>query len=198
MVQGESWRTDERFKAVAPMYTTLPSRGGDTQFADMYATCDDLPAQTKRRIQDFRVVHRYDSSRKRGRVVALSATEASTLPEVAHPLVQVHPESGHKGLYSNPNRVEVIVGMPQEESERLLDSLFENVTQPKYQYRHTWRDGDIVIWNDRCTMHKANADIPSGERRLMHRMVIAGYGSGPSLSFRRHALQVEQPVASPR
>lgn len=74
----------------------------------------------------------------------------------------------------NPNRVEVIVGMPQEEGERLLDSLFENVTQPKYQYRHTWRDGDIVIWNDRCTMHKANLDIPSDERHFMHRMVIAG------------------------
>jgi taurine dioxygenase len=85
------------------MYTTpyaihLPSRGGDTQFANMYAACDDFPAQTKRRIQDLCVVHRYDSSRKRGRVVALSATEASTLPEVAHPLVEVHPESGRKGL----------------------------------------------------------------------------------------------------
>lgn len=102
VVQGEPWRTDERFKAVAPMYTTLyaihlPSRGGDTQFANMYAAYDDLPEATKRRIQDLRVVHRYDSSRKCGRVVALSATEPSTLSEVAHPLVQVHPESGRKG-----------------------------------------------------------------------------------------------------
>jgi taurine dioxygenase len=107
-------------------------------------------------------------------VVSLSTTEAATLPEVTHPLVRVHPESGRKGLYLNPNRMEVIVGMDAQASDRLLGELFEHATQPKYQYRHKWRDGDIVIWDDRCTMHKANSDIPPGERRLMHRITVAG------------------------
>jgi taurine dioxygenase len=132
---------------------------------------DDLPEEAKRRIEHLRVVHRYDSSHKRGRVVTLAAAEVSTLPEVVHPLVRVHPESGRKGLYLNPNRMEGIVGMAQDEGDRLLDQLFEHATQPTYQYRHKWLDGDIVIWDDRCTMHKANPDIPAGERRLMHRMV---------------------------
>lgn len=178
VVQGESWHTDESYRADPPNYTTLyavilPSSGGDTQFANMYAAYEDLPEETKRRIEGLQVVHRYDSSRKRGRVVSLAATEAASFPEVVHPLVRVHPESGRKGLYLNPNRMEGIVGMAAEESNRLLDGLFEHATQPKYQYRHKWLPGDLVIWDDRCTMHKANADLPVDERRLMHRLVVA-------------------------
>ena len=178
VVQGESWHTDESFKAVPPNYTTLyavvlPSSGGDTQFANMYAAYEDLDEATRHRIEPLRVVHAYDSSRKRGRVVTLSQTEASTMPQVVHPLVRVHPESKRKALYLNPNRMETIIGMEAGASDRLLNALFEHATQPKYQYRHRWLAGDIVIWDDRCTMHKANPDIPRGERRLMHRMVLA-------------------------
>lgn len=178
VVQGESWHTDESYKADPPNYTTLyaihlPSSGGDTQFANMYAAYDELPEETKRRIEGLQVMHAYSSSRKRGRVVTLSAAEAAKFPAVAHPLVRVHPESGRKGLYLNPNRMEHVVGMPQDESNRLLDGLFEHAVQPKYQYRHKWLPGDLVIWDDRCTMHKANADIPPRERRLMHRIVLA-------------------------
>jgi taurine dioxygenase len=178
VVQGESWHTDESFKAQPPNYTTLyaivlPSSGGDTQFASMFAAYDDLPDETKRQIEPLQVIHRYDSSRKRGRVVTLSGAEAATMPEVIHPLVRVHPDSQRRALYLNPNRMETIVDMDEDESDRLLNALFEHATQPKYQYRHRWLAGDIVIWDDRCTMHKANPDIPRGERRLMHRMVLA-------------------------
>ena len=72
------------------------------------------------------------------------------------------------------NRMERIVGLEREESDRLLDELITHAIQPKYQYRHVWRQGDIVIWDNRCTMHKANADYPDGERRLMHRVIVAG------------------------
>ena len=70
--------------------------------------------------------------------------------------------------------MERIVGLEQAESDRLLDELIAHATQLKYQYRHVWRQGDIVIWDNRCTMHKANADYPEGERRLMHRVIVAG------------------------
>jgi taurine dioxygenase len=177
VVQGESWHTDESFKASPPNFTTLyaislPSSGGDTQFANMYMAYDDLPAETKRRIDPLEVAHRYDSSRKRGRIVTLAANEAARLPEVVHPLVRVHPESGRKALYLNPNRMECIVGMARAESDALLDQLTEHAVSPRYQYRHKWLNGDIVIWDDRCTMHKANPDIPVGERRVMHRIVL--------------------------
>ena len=96
------------------------------------------------------------------------------MPEATHPLVRTHPETGRKSLYLNPNRMEQIVGLDRVESDRLLDMLIAHATQAKYEYRHTWRQGDIVIWDNRCTMHKANADYPDGERRLMHRVIVAG------------------------
>ena len=96
------------------------------------------------------------------------------MPEATHPLVRTHPETGRKSLYLNPNRMEQVVGLDRAGSDRLLDTLIAHATQPRYQYRHVWRQGDIVIWDNRCTMHKANADYPEGERRLMHRVIVAG------------------------
>ena len=96
------------------------------------------------------------------------------MPEATHPLVRTHPETHRRSLYLNPNRMERIVGLERDESDRLLDELIAHATQMKYQYRHVWRQGDIVIWDNRCTMHKANADYPDGERRLMHRVIVAG------------------------
>ena len=96
------------------------------------------------------------------------------MPEATHPLVRTHPETRRKSLYLNPNRMEQVVGLDRAESDRLLDELIAHATQPQYQYRHVWRRGDIVIWDNRCTMHKANADYPEGEQRLMHRVIVAG------------------------
>ena len=91
--------------------------------------------------------------------------------------------------------MEQIVGLAREESDRLLDELIAHATQPKYQYRHVWRPGDIVIWDNRCTMHKANADYPTGERRLMHRVIVAG--TVPVLTSRAHGLpHRERPARS--
>ena len=78
------------------------------------------------------------------------------------------------------DRMEQIVGLERAQSDRLLDTLIAHATQPRYEYRHTWRQGDIVIWDNRCTMHKANADYPDGERRLMHRITVAGCALQPA------------------
>ena len=112
--------------------------------------------------------------RKLTHVSTRPAEEMAAMPEATHPLVRTHPETGRKSLYLNPNRMERIVGLERNESNRLLDELIAHAIQPKYQYRHVWRQGDIVIWDNRCTMHKANADYPDGERRLMHRVIVAG------------------------
>jgi taurine dioxygenase len=175
LVVGAAWHTDDSFMAQPCSLTMLygvavPSRGGDTQFTNMYAAYDGLPAAMQARIADLRVVHKWDSSRKGTRV----ATLPSTLPDAVHPLVRTHPETGRKALYINPNRMEAIVGLDRPDSDALLDQLTAHAIQPQYQYRHHWRQGDVVIWDNRCTMHKANADYPAGERRLMHRIVIEG------------------------
>jgi taurine dioxygenase len=179
LVNGATWHTDDSFMRAPCSLTMLygvvvPSKGGDTQFVNMYAAYDGLPAGTKARLDPLKVVHKYDSNRKTGRVAKRPEAEMAAMPEAEHPLVRTHPETRRKALYLNPNRMEQIVGMDRAESDRLLDELIAHAVQPKFQYRHVWRRGDVVIWDNRCTMHKANADYPEGERRLMHRVIVAG------------------------
>ena len=179
IVNGANWHTDDSFMRAPCSLTMLygvvvPSTGGDTQFANMYAAYEDLPRETRERIDPLKVVHKYHSSRKLTHVSTRPAEEMAAMPEATHPLVRTHPETGRKSLYLNPNRMEYVVGLERGESDKLLDELIAHATQMKYQYRHVWRQGDIVIWDNRCTMHKANADYPAGERRLMHRVIVAG------------------------
>ena len=179
LVNGENWHTDDSFMREPCSLTMLygvvvPSKGGDTQFTNMYAAYEDLPAETKRRIDPLKVVHKYHSRRQLTHVSTRPAAEMAAMPEATHPLVRTHPETGRRSLYLNPNRMEQIVGLERDESDRLLNELISHATQMQYQYRHAWRLGDIVIWDNRCTMHKANADYPEGERRLMHRVIVAG------------------------
>ncbi len=178
LVNGASWHTDDSFMRAPCSLTMLygvvvPSTGGDTQFTNMYAAYNDLSAELRAHIDGLKVIHKYRSSRT-ARVAVRPADEMDAMPEATHPLVRTHPETKRKSLYLNPNRMEQIAGIDRAESDRLLDALVAHSIQPKYQYRHVWRQGDIVIWDNRCTMHKANADYPDGEQRLMHRVIVAG------------------------
>jgi taurine dioxygenase len=179
LVNGANWHTDDSFMREPCSLTMLygvvvPSTGGDTQFTNMYDAYADLPTETRARIDTLQVIHKYSSSRKLTHVSTRPAEEMAAMPEATHPLVRTHPETRRKSLYLNPNRMERVAGMERDESDRLLDELIRHATQMKYQYRHVWRRGDIVIWDNRCTMHKANADYPDGEHRLMHRVIVAG------------------------
>jgi taurine dioxygenase len=179
IVVGAHWHTDDSYQAVPCSLTMLygvavPSSGGDTQLVNMYAAYEALPEARKQQIAGLKVLHKYDSSRKGTRVAQLTMTEAARLPGAVHPIVRAHPETGRKALYLNPNRMEAAVGLERAESDALLDRLTLHAAQERFQYRHRWRPGDIVIWDNRCTMHKANADYPADERRLMQRIVVAG------------------------
>jgi taurine dioxygenase len=179
IIVGAHWHSDDSYRAVPCSLTMLygvevPPSGGDTQFTNMYRAYDDLPAAIKQKVAGLRAVHRYESSRRGTRVMTLTVDEAETVPDVTHPLVRVHPETGRKALYLNPNRMECIAGLPRAESDRLLDELITYATAERYQYRHRWRRGDILIWDNRCTMHKANGDYPADARRVMHRIMVEG------------------------
>jgi taurine dioxygenase len=179
IVNGATWHTDDSFMREPCSLTMLygvvvPSTGGDTQFTNMHLAYDELSPEMKKRIDGLQVIHKYSSSRKTGKVAVRPAAEMAAMPEATHPLVRTHPETGRKSLYLNPNRMEQIVGLERAESDLLLDELIAHAIQPKFQYRHVWRQDDIVIWDNRSTMHKANADYPAGERRLMHRVIVAG------------------------
>ena len=179
LVVGAHWHTDDSYKAVPCALTMLygvevPATGGDTHFINMYAAYDDLSAALKDRIADLRVIHTYDSSRKGTRVAKRTDADMAGMPSVSHPVVRTHPETGRKALYLNPNRMEQVAGLERAESDALLDALIAHAIQPQYQYRHRWHPGDIVVWDNRCTMHKANADYPEGARRRMHRVIVEG------------------------
>jgi len=95
-------------------------------------------------------------------------------PPGIHPLVRVHPENGRKALFLNPVRIEGIVGMPDDEALDLVAELMAHATQKQFEYRHQWRYGDMVMWDNRSVMHKANPDYDMNEKRYLYRLMLKG------------------------
>ncbi|MDB5602413.1 MAG: Taurine dioxygenase [Xanthobacteraceae bacterium] len=179
-IPGEGYHTDhsndrEPPKATALHAVKLPNTGGDTQFVNMYEAYDALPEQTKKKIDGLQARHVYQSKHSERKLPKLSEERKAIASEsVLHPLVRTHPRSGRKALYINPIRIEELIGMDDAEAIPLLDQLLEHATQIKFQYRHKWQAGDVVIWDNRCLMHKANGDYPVGEVRYLYRLMLKG------------------------
>ena len=95
-------------------------------------------------------------------------------PPGIHPLVRTHPDNGRKALFLNPVRIESIVGMADEDALAMIDGLMRHATQKKYEYRHRWRHGDWVVWDNRSVMHQANPDYDMNERRYLYRLMLQG------------------------
>jgi taurine dioxygenase len=180
IIPGETFHTDHSNHPRPPKATTLfavdlPSSGGDTQYVNMHDAYDDLPAETKRRIDGLKAVHVYLSKyspRPLGRITEQSRRNLP--PPGIHPLVRTHPENGRKALFLNPVRMESIIGMEDKEALGLIDDLMLHATQKKYEYRHKWRHGDWVLWDNRSVMHQANPDYDMNERRYLYRLMLEG------------------------
>lgn len=179
-IAGETFHTDHSNHPVPPKATalhpvSLPSYGGDTQFVNMHNAYDDLPAAMKRRIDGLRAVHVWESKYSPRKMRPLAEQSSKALPPPGiHPIVRLHPENGRKALYLNPVRIESIVGMPDDEALALVNELMAHATQKKYEYRHKWRYGDMVIWDNRSVMHQANGDYDMSETRHLYRLMIVG------------------------
>ena len=180
IIPGETFHTDHSNHPRPPKATTLfavelPSRGGDTQFVNMHDAYDDLPEDTKKRIDGLKVVHVYLSKyspRPLGHITEESRRDLP--PPGVHPLVRNHPENGRKALYLNPVRMESIVGMEDREALALISDLMRHATQKRYEYRHKWRHGDWLLWDNRSVMHQANPDYDMKERRYLYRLMLKG------------------------
>ena len=175
---GGHWHTDDSYMAVPCAATLLygqvvPPRGGDTSFANMHAAYDALPAATKARIEGLSAIHTYQSRRNVSPVVERTEEEKARTPPVTHPLVRTHPETGRKALYLNPNRIDRVCDMPLADGDALLDELFAHATQPAFVHVHAWQPDDIVVWDNRCTMHRASPHEGDHPRRLL-RILIEG------------------------
>jgi len=178
-VRGENYHTDHSNflappKATALCAVDLPASGGDTQFVNVQAAYADLPAEMREKLDALRSRHVFQSSRSPRKFVALSDEERKAIPETEQPLVVSHPLTGRKGLYLNTGRMEGIVGLPDAEAASLIDGLMSHATSEKYEYRHRWRPGDVVIWDNRTVMHKANADVPPDQYRYLYRLMVKG------------------------
>lgn len=179
-IPGEGWHTDHSNDARPPKATVLhavklPDRGGDTQFANMAEAFAALPPSTRDRLAGLMAIHVYQSSHSARKLMGLSEANKERVPNaVLHPIVRTHPESGRKSLYINPIRVEGIVGMDHREALPLLEGLLEHATAERFQYRHEWRPGDLVIWDNRFLLHKANGDYDMEQTRYLYRVMLRG------------------------
>ncbi|NKB58021.1 MAG: hypothetical protein GKS00_16990 [Alphaproteobacteria bacterium] len=171
---SENWHTDGAydeipFKATQLYALAIPSTGGDTMFASMYAAYDALPEAVRQQLGDRRGAFTYGGRKKS---TALLNPEDRDWTPVMHPVLRTHPETGRKGLYFDPGKIVAVEGLPEDESEALIEELTGYMIQPDGQYRHQWRKGDVVIWDNRCTYHRAAADYPPEEDRIHWRVSI--------------------------
>jgi taurine dioxygenase len=177
---GEAvWHTDMSYLDMPPKASMLyslevPPTGGNTSFCTMYGIYEALPARLKDRISGLKIKH--DGTYNSGGFLRLGVTatdDPRTSPGAVHPLVCMHPESGRRMLYLGRRRNAYLVGLELAESEALLDKIWTFVNRPEFAWEHVWRVGDLVLWDNRCTMHRRDAFDPNS-RRIMHRTQVKG------------------------
>ena len=171
---AEGWHTDGAyddvpFKATQLYGVAIPSQGGNTLFSDMYAAYDALPERLKARLEGRRGGFVYGG---RYGQTALLNPEDRNKPPAMHPLFPAHQETGRRSLYFDPGKILFIEGLEKAESDAIIEELTERMIVPDAEFHHQWRVGDIVIWDNRCSVHKAAGDYPPEEDRIHWRVSI--------------------------
>jgi taurine dioxygenase len=175
---GEAvWHTDMSYQANPPKASVLyalevPAAGGDTGFVNMYSAYEALPDAFKARIDGLRIKH--DGTYNSGGYVrhgVIPTDDPIAAPGALHPLVLTHPESGRRALYLGRRRNAYIEGLSLAESETLLDEIWKLATRKEFTWYHHWQVGDLVLWDNRCVMHRRDA-FDAADRRVMHRTQI--------------------------
>lgn len=155
---NQLWHSDASFRQVAGEYSMLhahvvPPKGGQTEFADLRAAWDALEAETQASIEDLTCVHSIFTSRGALGHTDYTAEERAALPDAHHRLVRVHPGSKRRTLYMGAH-AGAVVGKPVPEGKLLLRDLMEHATERRFVHRHSWQVGDLVMWDNRCTLHR--------------------------------------------
>lgn len=175
--RGAAWHSDLMYEQVTAKATLLhglavPSTGGNTLFANAYASYERLPERLKQRLEGLRGTYLYGGRFKR-QVEMLEEADRSRAPAI-HPLVRIHPETGRKVLFFNDGQILEVVGLEKTESDALIAELKAHTEVPDYS--HEWQRGDVVIWDNRCSIHCATGDYPPEERRTIWRTTIMEEG----------------------
>ena len=170
------FHSDQCYKERPAMGTMLyaveiPAEGGNTLFANAYKAYEALPAEVKERVADRKAVQVYDYGG--GVLDRKHMVEPEAGVSYAHPVARTHPATGRKALYVNRLMTHHIEGLPREESERLLGIMFATIERPEFMYEHRWRVGDLLLWDNRCTLH-ARRDFDPTASRWLRRVTIQG------------------------
>ena len=166
------FHSDQSYIAEPPVGTMLyaievPSKGGNTLFASAYAAYEALSDAMKSRLDGLRALHTYDL----GTVPTLRGAAPPGSPSFVHPIVRTHPVTGRKVLFVSRLTTVAIEGMDRADADALLEELFAHQEQQRFVYEHVWRPGDVILWDNRCTLH-ARTDFSPAERRLLRRLVV--------------------------
>jgi alpha-ketoglutarate-dependent 2,4-dichlorophenoxyacetate dioxygenase len=178
---NQLWHTDSSFKRETASWSMLharviPPAGGDTEFADTRAAYDALPDAMKSRLEGLVAEHSLWHSRAKLGGYVPTEEERKSYPSARHPVVRRHPGSGRNALYI-ATHASHIVGLPVEDGQALLAELIAFATEPQFVYRHKWHVGDLVIWDNRCTMHRATPFETTDHARDMRRTTITDTAS---------------------
>ena len=174
-----AWHTDGSWRRVTGQATIIygevvSSIGGETHFADMYGAYERLDPAWKSRIANLRAVHNLDFSRtRRHGEEPMTEEQRKAVPPVDHPMVRTHPETGRKCLFLG-DHAESVVGMPYDEGRELIDELNQLAIHPDLTYEHRWTPGELIVWDNRCTMHRATPYDPATEVRVVRRCTVLG------------------------
>lgn len=179
--EGWNWHSDLSYVAEPSMGSLLysvevPPEGADTLFASMHLAWESLPPATQTKIRNMTATHSYEGyySRAFADRAPLTDEQKARTPDVVHPVVRTHPTTGRLSLYVGQDIVKQIDGLPAEESAALLAALNAHAISDAFTYRHKWQQGDLIIWDNRCTMHCATPYDDNRYRRVMHRTTVAG------------------------
>jgi taurine dioxygenase len=175
------WHTDHGFMERPAGFTMLlarevPASGGDTSFLNMYLAHEALPDDLRRRVEGLSVKHQAShgsTGQRRPGYLDLKSDDPRDLPGAVHPIVRTHPETGRKALFLGRRFGSYVPPLPLEESEALLDELWAHATRDDFTWTQKWQIGDLVIWDNRCTMHRRDGFAGHGRRR-MHRLMTRG------------------------
>jgi taurine dioxygenase len=178
---GVGWHTDYSYKAEPVMATMLyavevPPEGSDTLIADCVAAWEALPPERRQALEGLVLHHSYQHFMRTRQYGAMELTEELKRenPDVFHPLVRTHPADGRKALWPSTGTVVEVVGLPKDEGLQLVDDLVAHVTQERFVHRHKWRVGDVLMWDNRCTLHTGTLYDDTRYVREMHRLWVRG------------------------
>ena len=180
---GKYWHSDLSYKELPSLGSMLyaqelPSEGGDTLFADMHLAWETLPEHLRKAVEGRSAVHSYTSRYREGHNAqnwrpTLSAEQLAQVVVVGHPIVRTHPENGRKALFVSEGFTTHIVGLPEDESQQILNELYAHSVRADGVYRHKWQENDMVFWDNRSLIHLAGG-TPDHLRRRLHRTTIQG------------------------